>query len=240
MKSAIELSTKNYLHVSIDLPTTGVADFVKLMKRLIPKFTSPYDPNAENVSFGWTLVAALRTSQGRSTRITHLWQVNPAQPSMTIVMGECGADPDYGKLDMLVDREVQDYMFTGPYLEAGATWPTRLPATCAVETLQVTRNPDDLLFFENGHLQMGKGMSELADRAEQEHGWTLLLPLTPETGLLRQFVHFWAIQKGGTQSVAVLRRWLTKQPEYRAGVLSSEIIAAEPIAYGRPAHRGRS
>ena len=114
---------------------------------------------------------------------------------------------------MLVDREVQDYMFTGPYLEAGATWPTRLPATCAVETLQVTRNPDDLLFFENGHLQMGKGMSELADRAEQEHGWTLLLPLTPETGLLRQFVHVWAVQKGGTQSVAVLRRWLTKQPE---------------------------
>ena len=177
---------------------------------------------------------------GGSTRITHLWQLNPAQPSMTIVMGECGSDPDYGQLDMLVDREVQDYMFTGPYLEAGATWPTRLPATCAVGNAAGDPESTDLLFFENGHLQIGKGMSELADRAEQEHGWTLLLPLTPETGLLRQFVHVWAIQKGGTQSVAVLRRWLTKQPDYQAGVLSTEIIAAEPIAYGHPAHRGRS
>ena len=41
MKSAIELSAKNYLHVTIDVPTTRVADFSKLMKRLIPKFTSP-------------------------------------------------------------------------------------------------------------------------------------------------------------------------------------------------------
>ena len=108
MKSAIELSAKNYLHVTIDVPTTRVADFSKLMKRLIPKFTSPYNSDAEDVSFGWTLVAAFRTKQGRSTRITHLWQLNPAQPSMTIVMGECGSDPDYGQLDMLVDREVQD------------------------------------------------------------------------------------------------------------------------------------
>jgi hypothetical protein len=82
-------------------------------------------------------------------------------------------------------------------------------------------------------------MASLATRAQDKHGWTLLLPLTPETGLLRQFVHFWAIAKGGTQSVATVRKWLVSQPEYKTAVESTDIVSAEPLAYGKPGRRGR-
>jgi hypothetical protein len=212
-----------------------VAAFARLMKKLMPTFTDPVKVTGNGLTFGWTLVAAFRTAQGRKTRVTHLWQVDPVKPPMTDVMGECGTNPDYAALDVLVDREVQNYMFTNDaYNFDGSTWPTRLPKACAIETLQVTRWPKKLGVFEQGKSLLSEtGMAALAERALQTHGWTLLLPITPETGLLRQFVHFWAIDKSGTQSVARFRQWLSRQPEYTTAVESTVIMAAEPIAYGR-------
>jgi hypothetical protein len=62
---------------------------------------------------------------------------------MTDVMGECGTNKTYAALDLLVDREVQNYMFSNDeYLAPGSTWPEQLPPTCAIETLEVTRFPD--------------------------------------------------------------------------------------------------
>ncbi len=245
MKSAlpIELSQKNYLHVAIDLPAAKVPRFTALMKKLLPMFTAPVPPadSPKDLTFGWTLVAALRTTQGRSTRITHIWQVDPQNPPMTSVMEECATQKNYAALDLLVDREEQNYMHSADhYLPDGATWPARLPRTCAIETLQVTRFPQKLGNFEVGADLLGNsGMEELALRAQQAHGWSLLLPMTPETGVLRQFVHVWAIGKGGTADVAAFRRWLRTQTEYRQGVESTVIIPAEPLAYAPAARPGR-
>ena len=245
MKSAapIELSQQNYLYVTIDLPAAKVPRFTALMKKLLPMFTAPVPPpsSPRDLAFGWTLVAAMRTEQGKSTRITHIWQVDPANPPMTSVMEECGTQKNYAALDLLVDREEQNFMHSADhYLPNGATWPARLPRTCAIETLQVTRFPQKLGNFEVGaSLLDSSGMEELALRAQQAHGWTLLLPMTPETGLLRQFVHVWAIGKGGTANVAAVARWLRSQPEYRAGVESTTLIPAEPLAYAPAAHSGR-
>jgi hypothetical protein len=240
---SIALNARNYLLVSIDLPSASVARFAGLMKKLLPTFTSPVPTDsAQNLTFGWTLVGAFKTARGRSTRITHLWQVNPSKPWMTDVMGECGTNRTYAALDLLVDREEQNYMYSNDeYLPAGSTWPARLPKSCAIETLEVTRFPAKLNDFEVGtSLLSDSGMDSLMGRAQQKHGWTLLLPMTPETGLLRQFVHVWAIQKGGTQNLATFKRWLLSQPEYKAAVHSTDIMAAEPLVYGTSPPRGRS
>jgi hypothetical protein len=156
-------------------------------------------------------------------------------------MEECGTEKNYAALDLLVDREEQNYMRSADkYLADGATWPSRLPPTCAIETLQVTRFPQKLGDFEVGANLLGNtGMAELALRAQKAHGWTLLLPLTPESGVLRQFVHIWAIGKGGTTSVPTFRRWLRSQPEYREAVESTTLIPAEPLPYAPAAHLGR-
>lgn len=240
MGRRISLSNQTYLHVSIDLPSAKLPRFVTLMKKLLPKFTSPVLPadSSKELTFGWTLVAAMRTTEGRSVRITHLWQVDPVKPWMTDVMEECGTDKNYAALDLLVDREEQDYMHSADhYLPAGATWPIRLPPTCAIETLQVTRFPQKLSDFEVGQSLLGNtGMAELALRAQKTHGWTLLLPLTPETGVLRQFVHVWAIEKRGTTNISTFQRWLRSQPEYRAGVESTTIMLAAPLPYAPARH----
>ncbi len=245
MKSAppITLSNQVYLHVTIDLPSGKVPRFVTLMKKLLPMFTSPVPPSdsSHDLTFGWTLVAALRSTSGRTSRITHLWQVDPTNPWMTDVMEECGTEKHYAALDLLVDREEQNYMHSADhYLANGATWPARLTPTCAIETLQVTRDPKKLSTFEVGpDLMSSTGMAELALRAQRAHGWTLLLPMTPQSGLLRQFVHIWSIAKGGTQDVARFRKWLVTQPEYRAGVESTAIVPALPLGYAPAAHRQR-
>jgi hypothetical protein len=238
MKTAapVVLSQSNYLQVTIDIPTAQTARFASLMKKLLPTFTSPVPINpARDLTFGWTLVAALRAAQRGTTRITHLWQIDPIKPWMSDVMAECGTNKTYAALDLLVNREEQNYLRSNDhYLAAGATWPARLPHACAIETLQVTRSPAKLGDFEVGANLLGNsGMAELAARATQTHGWTLLLPLTPVSGLLRQFVHFWAIDAKGTQNVATVRRWLLKQPEYREGVEASSITAATPFVYAR-------
>lgn len=236
------LSNQNYLHVTIDVPTPRAIRFASLMRKLLPKFTAPVPKNpARDLTFGWTLIAALRAEQMGATRFTHLWQVDPVRPWMTDVMAECGTDPTYAALDLLVDREAQEYMRSNDhYLPAGATWPEVLPRRCAIETLQVTRDPAALSTFEVGaSLLDNSGMAGLADRAAATHGWTLLLPLTPETGLLRQFVHIWAIDGRGTQDVATVRRWLVRQPEYRAGVESTAITVAKPFTYAHAGARRR-
>ena len=113
MKTAtpVVLSQKNYLQVTIDVPAAKVSRFVTLMKKPLPKFTSPVPTDPErDLTCGWTLVAAMRSAQGRTTHITHLWQVDPTRPWMTDVMAECGTDKTYAALDLLVDREEQNYV----------------------------------------------------------------------------------------------------------------------------------
>jgi hypothetical protein len=240
MGRRISLSDRTYLLVSIDLPSAKLPRFVTLMKKLLPMFTSPVPPanSPRDLTFGWTLVTAMRTTEGRSVRVTHLWQVNPVKPWMTEVMEECGTEKNYAALDLLVDREEQNYMHSADhYLPAGATWPIRLPRTCAIETLDVTRFPQKLSDFEVGkNLLSNTGMAELALRAQKVHGWTLLLPLTPETGVLRQFVHVWTIEKRGTTNISTFQRWLRSQPEYREGVESTAIMLAEPLPYAPASH----
>lgn len=229
----------NYLHVTIDIPTAQESRFKSLMSELLPKFTAPAPKEAgADLTFGWDLVTAMAAPAGDATRITHLWRVDPAHPWMTDVMGELGTDKAYAKLDRLVEREEQNYMHSDDHYQV-AEDRSKWRHAGAIETLQVTRDPAKLADLEDGGgFTNPLGLEDLANEAQKTHGWRLLLQLTPVSGLLRQFVHFWAIEPAGTQSVAVFRNWLVKRKEYDA-VLSTALIAAKPIHYAARAEASK-
>jgi hypothetical protein len=228
----------DYLIVLIDIPTDQEARFITLMTALMPTFTTPVPTDRHgNLTFGWTLVAAMKNAANGTTRVTHLWQVDPVQLWMQDIMGELSTIEDYVELDSLVEREEQNYVMSDHwYPMADATlWED----VGAIETLQVTGDPAKLNILEWGDsFGSDLGLKELASAA-QKVGWTLLAQMTPETGLLRQFVHFWKIagSDGGTATLDMdgFRQWLLNRDEYKAAVLSTSFSAVTPVQYGSQA-----
>lgn len=237
-------NNSNFLKVQITIPTARKSDFVALMQRLLPVFTTktPQD-HTGNLTFGWTLMAGSHRQlpeNGELTQLSHLWLVDPRDPWLTDVMGELSTSADYAKLDEFVVEEVQNFLRADrnfPIVRDPALW----SRVGAVETLHVTGYPKKLDILETGGSLMTAnwGIVALAAAAKAQ-GWTLLAQLTPVTGPLRQFVHFWAITGDNALSADAFLAWLQDRHEYREAVLSTEITVVEPIDYGAAAQSATS
>jgi hypothetical protein len=236
-QARVPLTESVFLHVTLDIPTTSTSDFVADMGKMLPLFTAPCPPdlNSEITGFGWILLHAMKGPDVNGvTRFLHLWKLtDPARPSLTQVMEECGTHPEYSALDLLVDQEIQDLVHSNddytprnwPPLDDNDTPLVLPPGEIYVhEVLDMARDAIKVNAFEDA-------MELIAVQAREQFGWTLLVALHSQTGKLRRYTHVWQIESADPARVQAASQWLANQSVYQQAVEQRAVDVMNGVDY---------
>ncbi len=141
-------------------------------------------PNYE--SYDKQLLAGMDPKTATYTRYVHLWRL-PRPFAIAEVMRSLGEDDDYIKLDALVEREVQELLFSFPAQQLPSL-PTKPPESDGSVYVYARREFPSLAISQYLSASV---VSSIALRTKENEPWQALGFLRTATGNLNYITEFW-------------------------------------------------